>query len=121
MNPEEARCNVAAEIAAGDELGTIAIAREKNLRPSTVLRWILTGLPARHGNRVRLEALKRGRRWLTSRAALARFFGELPNSISKDASGAGPASKCPGRRKSRSVDEYGTGDAAAILRTKYDF
>jgi hypothetical protein len=36
MNLKGTRCMVAGEIAAGNELGTITIAREKHLRPSTV-------------------------------------------------------------------------------------
>lgn len=71
---------VASEIADGDELSTAQISREKKLNIATVYRWMAKGLPAAIGGRVRLEAVKRGKSWLTSRAALRRFFARLPTS-----------------------------------------
>src|SRR4051794_13752953 len=70
--------SVAEEIANGDEIGTVQLSREKQLEISTVFRWIIKGLPAAGGGRVQLEAIKRGKTWLTSRAALRRFFSALP-------------------------------------------
>ena len=40
---------------------------------STLLRWIFAGATAPDGSRVRLEAVRLGGRWMTSRAALQRF------------------------------------------------
>jgi hypothetical protein len=36
-------------------------------------RWILRGVPGPNGRRVRLEAVRCGGKWLTSREALQRF------------------------------------------------
>jgi hypothetical protein len=47
------------------------------LHPATLTRWILRGVRALDGQRVRLEAIRVGCRWLTSEAALARFAATL--------------------------------------------
>jgi hypothetical protein len=44
---------------------------------STLLRWILRGVRAPGGGLVRLEALRLGGRWVTSREALQRFAEAL--------------------------------------------
>jgi hypothetical protein len=44
---------------------------------STVLRWITDGVKAPDGSLVRLEALRLGSRWVTSREALQRFAERL--------------------------------------------
>jgi hypothetical protein len=44
---------------------------------SCVLRWITRGLPGPDGQKVRLEAIRVGGRWLTSKEALARWAGKL--------------------------------------------
>jgi hypothetical protein len=44
---------------------------------SCVLRWVLRGAKAPDGKVVRLEALRLGGRWLTSREALQRFAERL--------------------------------------------
>jgi hypothetical protein len=40
---------------------------------SCILRWVLDGAPTPSGERVRLEAIRLGGRWLTSVPALERF------------------------------------------------
>jgi hypothetical protein len=55
----------------------------RRLSPSTVTRWILTGCPARNGQRVRLPATRAGSRWLVRQSDLDEFFRLLaaePNS-----------------------------------------
>jgi hypothetical protein len=47
------------------------------LHPATLTRWILKGSKGVNGQRVKLEALRMGSRWLTSAAALARFANAL--------------------------------------------
>ena len=47
------------------------------LHPATLTRWILTGVKGLRGERVKLEALRVGCRWLTSEAALQRFTDAL--------------------------------------------
>jgi hypothetical protein len=44
---------------------------------TTVLRWVLNGCRALSGQKVRLEAVRNGARWLTSVEALARFNAAL--------------------------------------------
>ena len=72
--------SVAAEITSGDFITLRDISRQFSTAPSTTLRWVLRGLPDGHGGRIRLEAIRRGKPWLTSRAALQRFLSRLPQS-----------------------------------------
>jgi hypothetical protein len=71
---------VAAEVAAGDVLTCPQVARRapstrqgRPLHPSTVLRWMLSGVRTANGRTVRLEAVRLGGRWVTSAAAYRRF------------------------------------------------
>jgi len=52
----------------------------KQLNPSTILRWITDGAVALSGRRVKLEAVRVGGRWLTSKPALERFSAALSDS-----------------------------------------
>ena len=49
----------------------------KKCHLSTVLRWVLRGARAIDGNFVKLEAIRLGNRWMSSRAALQRFCEAL--------------------------------------------
>jgi hypothetical protein len=42
--------------------------------PTTLLRWITVGAPRWDGTLVRLEAARYGRRWVTTRGAVARLL-----------------------------------------------
>ena len=101
--------SVAAEIAAGDILPTIELARQQRTSPSTVFRWISKGLPDGKGGRVFLEAVRRGKNWLTSSAAVRRFFERLEHS----APAPGPTIRTPSKRD-RDCDR-----AEARLREKH--
>jgi hypothetical protein len=48
-----------------------------SVSPSTVFRWARKGLKSPDGRLVRLEAVRVGARWLTSRAAVTRFVAAL--------------------------------------------
>ena len=72
--------SVAAEIAAGDVVRTGELARQQHTAPSTVFRWIAKGLPDGRGGRIFLEAVRRGKNWLTSSAAVRRFLERLEQS-----------------------------------------
>jgi hypothetical protein len=72
--------NLPAEIASGDAVRLIELARRFNVNVSTTFRWVQKGLPSGHGVRVRLEALRRGKSWITSERAIKKFFGALPTS-----------------------------------------
>jgi hypothetical protein len=102
--------NIIAEIAAGRGISLIELARQHSVNPSTAFRWVLRGLPAGDGTRVRLEALRRGKRWLTTAAAVARFFGALPTSTPPPTA---PTIRTPVKR------ERETARAKRILATKY--
>jgi hypothetical protein len=45
----------------------------KRLSLSAALRWVLQGVPLPDGQRVRLEAVRVGSKWVTSVEALERF------------------------------------------------
>jgi hypothetical protein len=53
----------------------------KRTHLSTILRWILTGAKAHSGEVIRLEALRLGGKWVTSREALQRFAERLTPSL----------------------------------------
>ena len=50
-----------------------------------VLRWVLCGSRSPSGELVRLEAIRMGGRWLTSREALQRFAERLTPSLDGEA------------------------------------
>jgi hypothetical protein len=91
------------EIMHGDALGLGAAAKlipatrgdSPNARPATVWRWINNGSRAIDGRIVKLEASRVGGRWLTSRAAIARFSTALTSSV--------PPSVSDGRTAERSA------------------
>jgi hypothetical protein len=49
----------------------------KRTHLSTILRWIMRGARSPSGEVVRLEAVRLGSRWVTSRQALQRFSERL--------------------------------------------
>jgi hypothetical protein len=51
---------------------------------STLLRWILDGCRAPDRRRVRLEAVRLGNKWITSRQALQRFAAALTPTLTDD-------------------------------------
>src|SRR5262245_13275728 len=84
---------VISEIVGGDGLGLGAASRivpafrgEGRSCPSTLSRWIRNGLLTPDGRVVKLEAARIGGRWLTSRAALARFATALTPPAGSDTS-----------------------------------
>jgi hypothetical protein len=77
---------------------------------SCVFRWVTDGVPGPDGRRVKLEAIKVGRRWLTSIEALARWAERL---TPRTDTGAVPNHRTPARRKrdveraARELDDAG--------------
>jgi Protein of unknown function (DUF1580) len=61
-----------------------AARRGKKTHLSTLLRWILKGCRGPNGTMVRLEAIRVGNRWMTSRQALQRFAESLTPSIASE-------------------------------------
>jgi hypothetical protein len=68
----------------------------KKTHISTILRWILHGAKAPDGSRVRLEALRLGGRWFTTREAIQRFAAALTPRL------GGTAFPCPRSAGARS-------------------
>ena len=114
--PSQNHLNVAIEVADGDAVGTTEIAREKHLKISTIFRWISKGLPRADGSRVRLEAVRRGRTWLTSRAAMRRFFAALPSNMVE-----GDPQTCRSEKnRSHSACQRAADEAKAALKNRFD-
>jgi hypothetical protein len=51
--------------------------RAKRTHPSTLLRWVLDGIRSSDGARIKLEAIRLGGRWMTTRSALQAFAQRL--------------------------------------------
>lgn len=81
------------EILAGGGLSLAQAARrfppyrgDRPVNPSTVFRWITVGIRFADGQRIRLDAVRLGGRWLTSGQALARFMAaQTPQAEGKPA------------------------------------
>jgi hypothetical protein len=98
---------VLAEIGAGAGLSLAEAARlfpasrgKGRLHPATVWRWITAGVALPDGSTLRLEAVRLGGRYLTSREALLRFAG------AQNAAGGGspPATRSAVQRKRGNAD-----------------
>jgi hypothetical protein len=75
---------VLSEIQSGEGLSLSAAGRlfpghrgNGTVDPSTVFRWVTKGMRTPDGRVMRLEAVRVGGRWLTSRGAVARFVSAL--------------------------------------------
>jgi hypothetical protein len=84
--PNQCASNLAGEIVGGDHLSFAAAARlfprgrnDASVSPSCVFRWAKHGVETDSGITVRLEAIKLGSRWLTSKAAV--IAGRLFQSV----------------------------------------
>src|SRR5262249_53004770 len=71
---------------------------------STLLRWVTPGAKGPGGERVKLEAVRLGGRWMTSRAAIQRFADRL---TPQSDYAAQPSPRTPGKRRraSERVDQ----------------
>jgi hypothetical protein len=69
---------------------------------STLLRWITSGAKGPDGSRVRLDAVRIGGRWVTSREALQRFIAALTPQFGD----AAPAPRTAGQDR-RATDRAG--------------
>jgi hypothetical protein len=86
MNAES---SIAAEILSGSGLSLGQAARcfppyreSRPINPTTIFRWITSGVRLPDGTRLRLEARRVGGRWLTSREAIKRFIdAQTPNFV----------------------------------------
>jgi len=67
---------------------------------AAVWRWVVKGLRGPDGMRVRLEAVRLGKRWVTSRQALSRFMARTTRSAGASRSAAAPAPAASGLQPS---------------------
>jgi len=96
---------VLAEIQSGEGLSLSAAGRlfpghrgGRAVDPSTVFRWVTKGTTA-GGRTVRLEAVRAGSRWLTSRSAVARFVAALTDAAAPAAAPPPVTSRSPSARQ----------------------
>jgi hypothetical protein len=61
-----------------------------------VLRWVLKGVKSPSGELVRLDAIRLGGRWLTSREAVQRFAERLTPNLSSETA---PTPRTPSQRR----------------------
>lgn len=67
--------------------------------PSTLSRWITQGAKRKNGDKVKLEAVRIGNRWLTSREAMARFAASLTGTRSVEKSIPSPSAQTRASKK----------------------
>ncbi len=98
------------EIQAGEGLSLSAAGRlfpghrgNGTVDPSTVFRWVTKGMRTTDRRVVKLEAVRVGGRWLTSRGAVARFVSAL-TAAAAPTSGTTvtPAPRTPAARRTAS-------------------
>lgn len=114
----EAVPQVLAEIQSGEGLSLSAAGRlfpghrgGGSVDPSTVFRWVTKGTRAANGHTVKLEAVRVGTRWLTSRPAVTRFVTALTA-----ASGPIPAATKPTASRTPAARRRAAEKAVATLK-----
>jgi hypothetical protein len=70
--------------------------RGRKTHISTLLRWILSGARRPDGEVVRLEAVRLGGRWVTSREAMERFAERLTPRLDSEPT---PAPRSPAKQR----------------------
>ena len=97
------------EIQAGDGQSPAAAGRSipgyrsnPTTNSATVFRWITKGTRVANGRLIKLEAVRVGARWLTSRGAVARFVSALTAAANPDATPTSPVRTPAARRKASS-------------------
>jgi hypothetical protein len=95
-----------AEIQAGGGLSLSAAGRlfpahrgNGTVDPSTVFRWVTKGARAADVRVVRLEAVRVGGRWLTSRPAVARFVAALTSAATPNTDTPATTPRTPAARR----------------------
>jgi len=103
---------VLAEIQGGDGLGLAAAGRlfpahrgNGSVDPSTVFRWIVKGVKSVSGVPVKLEAVRVGGRWLTSRGAIARFVAATTATTGTNSTATIAHASAATVRKKKSLDQ----------------
>jgi hypothetical protein len=73
--------------------------RGKRTHLSTLLRWIISGVRNPNGQTVRLDGIRIGGRWMTSREAIQRFANALTPNLN---TALPPAPRTPTQRQKAS-------------------
>lgn len=79
----------------------------KGIHPSAVTRWIVQGIPARNGERVKLAAVRVGGRWMIRPDDLEAFFAALASTT--------PAAQPAKKRRTEAQRRRATEAAARAL------
>lgn len=101
LTTEHPSARVAREVAAGDVLTASQAARRRPAHRgkrgwgSTTWRHIVYGVKRWDGQIIRLEAVRVGRKWVTSEAALIRFWAALTPNFSSTPQTLEPAPSRP--------------------------
>jgi hypothetical protein len=69
---------------------------------TSVYRWVLRGVPGPDGRRIKLEAIRMGRCWITSHEALRRYSEALTPQPDDDGVIPPMAPRSPSRRRKAS-------------------
>lgn len=81
--------------------------KSAHLTPSAVWRWVVHGISAGNGQRIRLEAVFVAGRWLTSLEAIDRFVAaQQPATTSPDPGSPVPPLQSPAARR-RAAEQAG--------------
>jgi hypothetical protein len=98
------------EILAGKGVGIAGIARlvpsfrpGRPTTPNAITRWILSGVPGPNGSRIKLEAVRLNRRWVSSPGALARFIAAQQSDRQANQASATPVAGTA-RRRGREIE-----------------
>jgi hypothetical protein len=110
---------ITSEVLSGSGLSLSQAARRfppfresKPVAPSTVFRWIASGVRLQDGRRIRLEAVRLGGRWLTSEQAIQRFIDRQTPNLDTDPTPRAPTPTQRAKRADR---------ARKKLETAYGF
>ena len=72
---------------------------------ATVFRWILKGVPGPDGQRVRLDAIRVGGKWMTTRSAVQRFAEATTPRLNGDGAAAPRSANARQRASERAAAE----------------
>jgi hypothetical protein len=123
-SPNHAGCltvsesTITVEVLAGAGLSLSQAARrfppfrkDRPVAPSTIFRWIASGVRLRDGRRIRLEAVRLGGRWLTSEQAVQRFIDRQTPNVDADSAAL---ARAPSQRTRRAEQAAEALEAAGI-------
>jgi hypothetical protein len=79
--------------------------RGRVARPSTIFRWLTTGVKLPDGSVLKLQGIRLASRWLTSKEAVARFLSIQNSAFNPDATPLPPATATQRERAAKRAGE----------------